>query len=184
MKDRDEFRQTPDPTFVGSGISPVDYAGPEPNKQEPDDVSIAAIAKFIGALLVGAVAVWLLLAGLWRLYDKTIGPPQASSPWSGLRSVPSGIKLQVQANQELQDYLDSQAKIVNSYGTSGDGTFRMPVDKAIDLVVQRGLPARANAPAPPGMQPVQNAPAQQQELQPTKVPYKGPQANTNEPKAH
>jgi hypothetical protein len=51
---------------------------------------------------------------------------------------------------ELKEYRDSQRDILNSYGwvDRAGGVVRIPVDRAIELVLARGLPVRPGG-APP-----------------------------------
>jgi hypothetical protein len=65
---------------------------------------------------------------------------------------PPSPVLQVQPHQELVDYCTAQQKDVTSYGWVNQqaGVVHIPIDRAMDLVLTRGLPARAANDAPAG----------------------------------
>ena len=52
---------------------------------------------------------------------------------------------------EIHDYWETQQEILNSYGwvDKQNGVVRIPIDQAMRLTLERGLPARAAKPAPP-----------------------------------
>jgi hypothetical protein len=114
---------------------------------EANDVSISGLAKSLGALVVGGLVVWILLLGLWRYLVARI-PYEPTSPFTGMREMPAGPRLQVTPETALQNYFDEEGERLNSYGAAGGvtkegaATFHIPVDKAMELVAQRGLPTR------------------------------------------
>ncbi len=56
--------------------------------------------------------------------------------------------MQAQPHQELKDYCEAQVKELNSYGWIDQRlhVVRIPIDRAMDLVLQNGLPVRASGP--------------------------------------
>jgi hypothetical protein len=52
--------------------------------------------------------------------------------------------IQEHSGEELQDYLKQQNQILNSYGwvDRKAGIVRIPIDQAMDLLLQKGLPVR------------------------------------------
>lgn len=163
--------QGPSPRAPSHGPMPSapDQAGGHPAGHETDDLNVRAVFWFIGSLIGGSFILWLVLAGYWHELDKSIRPGAKTSPWVGQRQLPPAPRLQVQGNIDLQSYLDDQGKRLNSYGEQapGTGNFYIPIEKAMDLVVQQGLPARPAQPA---------AEASKQAL-------KGNERNPNDPRA-
>jgi hypothetical protein len=43
-----------------------------------------------------------------------------------------------------RDYLATDTVLLTTYGRTPDGKIHIPIDQAMDLIVQRGLPTRAN----------------------------------------
>lgn len=163
--------RVPDPPPSPEPVPHLHGHGHPGRGHEKDDVSISGIVKFVGALLLGAFLVWAALAGMWRVLSQRNPTGPVVSPFAGPRELPPTPRLQVEGNDELQVYLDREAKRLRSYGESGKGSgvFHIPIDRAMDLVAQRGLPARQ--------------PSQQPKQPPRKQVLQGNERNPNEPKA-
>lgn len=126
--------------------------GPEPDNEgyERRDVDIPALLKLALGLAV-LIAVTLVLVKIsFGIFDKLepLGPP--ASPFSDVRQLPPAPRLQPAPHMELKDYCAAQQNNVNSYAwvDQKQGTVRIPIDRAIDLIMQQGLPARASSGAP------------------------------------
>jgi hypothetical protein len=102
----------------------------------------------LGALFVVLVAVGLLVSlGAFRYFSRhqPLGPP--ASPFENARTVPPAPQLQVTPAADWRDYQKAQLEMVNSYGwvDRKAGIVRIPIDRAMDLVLQKGLPARSGS---------------------------------------
>jgi hypothetical protein len=58
--------------------------------------------------------------------------------------IPSGPLLQVKPHQELETYCSAQQQNVTTYAwvDQPSGVVRIPVDRAMELILAKGLPAR------------------------------------------
>jgi hypothetical protein len=67
--------------------------------------------------------------------------------------LPPEPRLQVSAPKDLEQYKAAQDEILNSYGWVDQqaGIVRIPIDKAMDILVQKGFPIRVTAPAKQGV---------------------------------
>ncbi len=76
---------------------------------------------------------------------QSLGPP--ASPFENVRALPSRPVLQVTPARDLQQYLDQQDAVLNSYGWVDQkaGVVRIPIDRAMNLLLQKGLTVRAGA---------------------------------------
>jgi hypothetical protein len=134
------------PTEHGAG-SDDRVVNPDIHHEE-SDVNIRGIFAFAGALIVVAVivhvAMWLLL----RFFDvradrqDRIDYPLAIEQE---RRLPPEPRLQTNPREDLQNLRTSENDILTSYGwvDRNAGIVRIPIDEAIKLTLQRGLPARA-----------------------------------------
>ena len=63
--------------------------------------------------------------------------------------LPPEPRLQAEPGQELRQYRGQQEQLLNSYGwvDRSAGVVRIPIDRAIELLAQRGLPSRPAAAA-------------------------------------
>lgn len=116
---------------------------------EKRDVNIKGLFQF--ALWMAVVLV-VTLVGMRLTFDsykkaQPLGAP--SSPIVTPRMIPSGPLLQVRPHQELQDYCRAQQQEVNTYAwiNQPSGVVRIPIDRAIELILAKGLPARQAADA-------------------------------------
>jgi len=117
---------------------------------EESDVNIRAILGFGLGLFVVAVFLHLIVWGLFRYFDAresakvTAEYPLAVS--QGTR-VPPEPRLQIAPREDLQDLRAAEDAILNGYGwvDKNNGVVRIPIDEAMKLTLQRGLPARENA---------------------------------------
>jgi hypothetical protein len=111
---------------------------------ETRDVNTGALLKFAVSLTVILVVVSFGMRWTFNYYAKTqtLGP--AATPFENERTIPPLPRLQVAPQKEIHDYWESQQDIVNSYGwvDRQGGVVRIPVDRAMRLLLASGLPAR------------------------------------------
>jgi hypothetical protein len=95
---------------------------------------------------LGVVLVVVLITMKWTFNylsaKDPLGPPP--TPFENARALPPQPQLQVQPHQDLKTYCEQEKNDLESYGwvDSQDGVVRIPVDQAMDKVLQQGLPAR------------------------------------------
>jgi len=116
---------------------------------EHSDVSVRAIGMFLAALLTGMVVVYVGLLGLWRFLGTVVPQEPSTTALSGPRELPPAPRLQVKAEEELEIYREKERQRISTYGwvDRTAGTVHMPIEKAMDMVLQRGMPVRKEAPA-------------------------------------
>ena len=117
-------------------------------QHEESDVNIRGIFAFAGALLVAAVVIHVVVWVLFRYFDTRLareGTPQFPLAIAQENRVPPEPRLQVNPRQDLADLRDKEDRTLKTYGwvDRNAGVVRIPIDEAIKLTLQRGLPARA-----------------------------------------
>ena len=131
---------------------------------EHDAVSFSGIGWFVVILTATVVVCQLLVWGFFAWFDYRV--TRSEAPRSALAAAPSspvieGGKLVSGADDTPQPalmvdepavlgaYRAIQEETLNSYGwvDQGMGVVRLPIDRAKDLVLERGLPVRP-VPAP------------------------------------
>jgi hypothetical protein len=116
-------------------------------RYERRDANIPALLKIALALLVTIVLAMVSMYGMFQYFAKSqqLGPPASPFEKEDVRVLPPQPRLQVQPKVDLKTYCQSQSKELNSYGwvDEHNGVVRIPVDRAMDLILSRGLPARA-----------------------------------------
>ena len=114
---------------------------------EESDVNVRAILMFGGGLLAVALVVHLFLFWLQGFYasrteraETTLYPMAAGQQ----DQLPPQPRLQENPQQELQDLRAKQEALLTGYGwvNKEAGIARIPIEDAMRIVVERGLPAR------------------------------------------
>ncbi|MCI0694884.1 hypothetical protein L0337_23110 [candidate division KSB1 bacterium] len=113
---------------------------------EESDANVSAVTKFgIGLAIISAVVLVLMvwLQNFFNEQTKRATPPP--SPLMAERQLPPGPRLQVAPAKDLDEVRAAEDSVLNSYGwvVRDGGVVRIPIDRAIELVVQRGLPVRS-----------------------------------------
>jgi hypothetical protein len=121
---------------------------------ETRDVNVFQISAFgIGLLLaciVTVFAMWVMFDFLFKREDQK----NASNPAALMmnqRQNPPKPNLQAEPRVELKDLRTDEDTMLHTYGwvDQSKGIVRVPIDQAIDMVVQKGLPSK---PSPAGME--------------------------------
>jgi hypothetical protein len=125
-------------------------------KHEERDVNAWAVGKFaIGLTLLSIFAV-LLVAGLFRYFQGRENVAQVTPPpgyESNVSREPPAPRLQEAPISDLKQMRDAENQMLGTYGwvDREHGIVRLPIDRAIDLLAQRGLPSSPATPDQPGV---------------------------------
>jgi len=124
-------------------------AGNERHPQhEESDVNVWAVGRFAAAM-VAVVAICLgLLFGLFRFFENATGGVKPAA-WerTNPNKQPPGPRLEETPVEDLRQFREAEDAKLNSYGwiDRKNGVVRIPIARAMELLAQRGLPARATA---------------------------------------
>lgn len=113
---------------------------------EKSDASPRGLVYF--ALIVAGILVLALLSLRWLFgyFQKAEDPGSfVAAPFAGERPLPPPPRIQPDPGADMQSYFQSQQDLLNSYGwiDRHNGIVRLPIDRAMELILQRGLPTRA-----------------------------------------
>jgi hypothetical protein len=104
-----------------------------------------------------AVVLAVTLVGMKWTFDyfkrtEPLGPTVSPLVTETQRTLPPSPRLQAQPHRELVDYCTAQQEQVTTYNwvDRQSGVVHIPVDRAMDMVLARGLPARPLSEAPSG----------------------------------
>lgn len=124
------------------------HAAPSPG-YERRDASPRSLLKFAIGLFLILVACMIGMRWMFFYFAKVqqLGPP--ASPFENARVLPPQPRLQVHPKLDLEKYLDAENRTLTTYGwvDKQNAVVRIPIDRAMDLVLERGLPARSAADA-------------------------------------
>jgi hypothetical protein len=116
---------------------------------EKRDASAAWIFGILGFLLITGLIMHFVLAGVMERLGKKAFPADA---YSGARRSGETIahsqgvpRLQLRPPEDLNNFRASEETALKTYGwiDRTAGVVRIPIDRAMDLVLERGLPTRA-----------------------------------------
>jgi hypothetical protein len=119
--------------------------GEQPRRShETSDANIRNLIIFAIGLSLLVIAGLLVSRGVFRYFvgHQGLGPP--ASPFENVRMLPPEPRLQVNAPKDLKQYQAAQGEILNSYGWVDQkaGIVRIPIEQAMDILLQKGLPVR------------------------------------------
>ena len=116
-------------------------------RYETSDVNVRAILT-VGAGLAGitvavAAVIWLLVLFFTGRSAQT-GPREFPLAVTHEQRLPPEPRLQTNPREDLADLRRAEERVLDSYGwvDKDAGVVRIPIDDAMRLTVERGLPAR------------------------------------------
>lgn len=142
-------------------MADTNHAGPV--RTEGDGVGYRALGLSMLILAVVTLACYGVVAGLYKFMEsRAVANDPARSPLAappvrptiqdgrivgGPAAVPS---LLVREPVNLQKFRDEEEHLLTTYGwvDQNAGVVRLPIETAKELLLERGLPVRAGAPAP------------------------------------
>ncbi len=122
---------------------------------ETRDTNIRALVYFGVGLFLTLAAALLLMVQVFSYFEasQSLGPP--ASPFENVRVLPppGQPRLQVNPQADLARLSGDQEKILSSYAWVDEkaGIARIPIDRAIELTLEKRLPVRGTAPGDAGI---------------------------------
>lgn len=114
---------------------------------EVNDVDVGKVAKATLALVIVSAIVFAITTGYQALSTGGLGsfrPPQGRIANPPTNPVPDTIQSRSATGQEYETLRAEEMDKLSSYGSldDGSGAYRIPIERAMELLVERGLPAR------------------------------------------
>ena len=131
------------PSSVARDFSPA-TAGVH---HETSDANVGGVFAFgVGLLIVGAIILFLvwLLFGYFKGRDAGSGAREFPLAVEQQNRLPPEPRLQTNPRQDLIEMRAKEDATLNTYGwvDKTRGVVRIPIDEAMKLTVERGLPSR------------------------------------------
>ncbi|MGB6876208.1 MAG: hypothetical protein WBD87_09260 [Candidatus Acidiferrales bacterium] len=113
-------------------------------RHESRDTNLPSLALFGGAIVVTVAIVMLFCLWLFGIYTRVQSLGPAAKPFASSRPLPPEPRLQPKPENDLQNYLEDQHTELNTYGwvDRSTGIVRIPIERAMQLLLQQGLPVR------------------------------------------
>ena len=120
---------------------------------ESTDVSIRGVLWFVVILAGTVIIVQFAMAGLMKVFNhyEAKNDPFVSPQAAPAGTLPPEPRLQTTPWEDLKQFRAGEDLVLHSYGwvDQQNGVVRLPIDKAKALLLERGIPVRANAPTDP-----------------------------------
>ena len=124
---------------------------------ETRDADVRGVFRFLVVMGLALVFTLILCWGLFRYFSATEAEPNPASPFAERRQLPSGPQLQVNPREDWLKYHAAQQQALQSYAWEDReaGTVRVPIERAMELLLEKAVPvagpktaAAAGKPAP------------------------------------
>ncbi len=126
---------------------------------EQEDLSSRSALYFLAGLVLVGIVVYLIVFGMYRFLDsyaKAHQPPMSPmvTPQADTRAVtPENAetfpqpRLEENERTQLRSFIEDQDRKLATYDwvDKDRGTVRIPIDHAMELIAQRGLPVHAES---------------------------------------
>jgi hypothetical protein len=139
----------------------VGFVGDETKQQrsghQASEINLRLVTWTAVGLMISVIAVCLTVGGLFSLFKGQYASETPASRVTTPGRLPPAPRLQTSLTSDLQQLLEAENAKLNSYGwiDKRAGVVRIPINRAMDLLAQRGLPARGNDREAGGKTPLQ-----------------------------
>jgi hypothetical protein len=108
---------------------------------EKREVDVRFIVVSLIVLLIGTFLACLLVVGIFQFFHTTYKPDVAAK--ESPQVIPPEPRIEEKPWQQLITVRAREDHVLNSYAwvDQKEGTVRVPIDRAIDLLSQKGLPS-------------------------------------------
>lgn len=108
---------------------------------ETREVDVRFIFVSLAALLIGAFLACLLVVGIFQYFHHVYRPDEAAK--ESPQVIPPEPRIEVNTTQQLQTVRAREDHVLSSYAIvdQKQGLVRVPIDRAIDMLAQKGLPS-------------------------------------------
>lgn len=147
---------TEDPTKQPNSLEHGDY--------EREDLSPGGVLYFLAGLAVVGILIYFIVMGMYNFLDRYEREHQANlspmeTPQADTRTITHADtlafpqpRLEESERNQLRNVTESQDSQLEGYDwvDKNKGVVRIPIERAMDLIAERGLPVRPESATPAG----------------------------------
>ncbi len=117
------------------------YESRRQGHEDPSEAAAGRVALVGAALLILIGVVLWVVTGFLDVVSEAQSP-DSDPPFADYRAEPPEPRLQQDPSIELREVRRREYRLLNTYGRieGEEGAGRMPIDRAMQLLVERGLP--------------------------------------------
>jgi len=114
---------------------------------ETRDANVRGVFAFLVILSLVLAFTAILCWWLFNYFSAGQANRAPASPFAGTRQLPAGPQLQVNPRQDWLRFRAEQEHALESYSWENrdDGTVRVPIERAMEMLLQKGLPVAPSA---------------------------------------
>jgi hypothetical protein len=114
---------------------------PNGTGHEQTEVNVRTIVVSLAFLLLGAILAAIVTIGIFRYLHDTYKPDVAAK--EAQPQIPPEPRIEVAPAEQIQALRAHEDHVLTSYSwvDQKSGTVRVPIDRAIDMLAQKGLPS-------------------------------------------
>jgi hypothetical protein len=114
---------------------------------ETRDANVRAVFGFLVVLSIVLVFTAIVSWGMFKYFSASQANRAPASPFSETRQLPTGPQLQVNPREDLLRFRAEQEHALESYSWENrdDGTVRVPIERAMEMLLKQGLPVAPSA---------------------------------------
>ena len=114
---------------------------------EARDANVRAVFGFLVVLTIVLVSTAIVSWRMFKYFSVSQANRSAASPFSETRQLPTGPQLQVNPRQDWLRFRAEQEHALESYSWENreDGTVRVPIERAMEMLLKQGLPVAPSA---------------------------------------
>ena len=116
---------------------------PKPDRgHEQRDINVNVVVLFFVSLVVVGIIVHFIAVGTFDYLASRPWNYPPPSPLAASREKLAGPRLLVNQALDMKEFRASEESVLNSYDwvDRAHGVVRIPIDRAIDLLAERGMP--------------------------------------------
>ena len=132
---------------MSSSMDKLQGAPPPSPGYETRDANVRGVFGFLVVLGIVLVFTALLCWGMFKYFSSSQASRTPVSPFAETRQLPTGPQLQVNPRQDLLRFRAQQEHALESYSWESreDGTVRVPIERAMEMLLKQGLPVAPSA---------------------------------------
>jgi hypothetical protein len=113
---------------------------------QASEINLRVVTWAAIGLMVSVIAVFVTVGGLFSIFTHQNASKSAPLGIATSGRLPPAPRLQTNPASDLQQLLQADNAKLDSYGwvDRSAGVIRIPIERAMDLVAERGLPARGD----------------------------------------
>ena len=123
---------------------------------ETRDIALNTLSRWLMGLFAFIAVATFGSLGLYKVLVPTYEETERVSPLEHVRNYPPNPQLQSRPKRDMIEYRAAEEKIEKGYTKGENGTLNIPIDRAIDMMAERGISGvKGDQAAAPGTVPAQ-----------------------------